>query len=57
MKVLLIYFLSTLSRIPKHCIFVNILLTEDYIQGALQKELLIATFVELFETITLGKPY
>ena len=40
-----------------HCIFVDILLIEGFVQGALRKELLIAPFVERFETPTLGKSY
>ena len=40
---------------PKHCIFVEILLIEGYVQGALRKDLFSAPFLEDLQTATLGK--
>ena len=46
-----------LENLPKHYIFADFLLIVSYIQGALRKELLIASFVELFKNANLGKSY
>ena len=43
---------STWKNWPKHCIFADFLLISDE-----QKELLIASFVELFKNANLEKPY
>ena len=48
---------NTSNKMPKHCIFAKVFLIEDYVQGALRKELFIAPFVERFNTATLGKSY
>ena len=56
-KVSLINFFSTWTKIPKNCIFADVLLMEGQVQGALQKELLIAPFVERFKRATLGKSH
>ena len=49
--------ISAWKNLTKHRIFANSLLIVSYIQGAVRKALLIATFVERFKTITLGKSY
>ena len=49
-------FISTYSKLLKHFIFARILLIEDYEQGALRKELIVAPFVEQFKRGTLRKP-
>ena len=54
-KVFLINFISTYSKLLKHFIFPRFLLIEDYEQGALRKELIVAPFVERFKTATLRK--
>ena len=41
----------------KNFIFVHLLLLEDYEQGALQKELIIAPLMEQFKAATSRKPY
>ena len=46
---------STWNKLFKHGISVDFLLMEVYVQGALRKELHIATFVERFKTATLGR--
>ena len=56
-KASLINFINTLNKIPKHCIFAAVFLIEGSVQGALRKELLIASFVEHFKTATLRKSY
>ena len=48
-------YIRTFSNLLIHFFFVYLLLIEDYEQGALQKELIIATFVEWFKTATLRK--
>ena len=48
-------FISISSNLLKHSIFVYLLLIEDYEQVALQKELIIVTFVERFKTAILRK--
>ena len=50
-------FSSTRIKIFKHCISVEFLLVEGYVQGALRKELCIAPFVERFKTAILGRSY
>ena len=46
---------SNQSNSLKKFIFVHLLLLEDYEQGALEKELIIVTFVEQFKTAPLRK--
>ena len=46
--------IATWKNLPKHCIFADFLLILNYIQGALQKELLIVSFVELFKNANFG---
>ena len=48
-------FASTWHKLLKHCISVEFLLLENFVQGALRKELHIAPFVERFKTATLGR--
>ena len=48
-------FASAWNNLLKHWISVNFFLVEGYGQGALQKELHIAPFVERFKTSTLGR--
>ena len=50
-------FSSTLNKLFKHCISVDFLLMEVYVQGALRNELHIAPFIERFKTATLGRSY
>ena len=47
-------FASTRIKLFKHCISVEFLLVEGYVQGALRKELCI---VERFKTAILGRSY
>ena len=49
MKILLINFASIWHKLLKHCIFVEFLLVEGYVQ--------IALFVEHVKTATLGRSY
>ena len=49
--------IATQRNLFKKFIFVYFLLPEDYEQGALQKELIIALLQEQFETATLRKSY
>ena len=48
-------FASTWNNLLKHCISVDFLLVEGYVQGALRKNLCIAPFVERFKAVTLGR--
>ena len=48
---------TTWKNLPKHCIFADFLLIVSHLQGALRKELLIASFIELFKNPYLGKSY
>ena len=48
-------FISTWNNLPWHCVFAGSLLIASYGQGALQKELLIAPFVEPFKIAILEK--
>ena len=48
-----INFQSTLRKFITNYISVVVLLVEDFVQGALQKELFIAPFVERFKAVTL----
>ena len=50
-------FASTWYKLLKHCISVEFLLVERYLQGALRKELPIAPFLERFKTAILGSSY
>ena len=52
----LIHFISPYSKLLKRFIFARFLLIERYEQGALRKELIVAPFVQRFETGTLIKP-
>ena len=54
-KVLPMNFASTWNNLLKNWISSEFLQIEDYVQGALQKELHIILFVERFKTTTLGK--
>ena len=56
-EVLLIKVITTWKNLPKHYIFADFLLILSYMQGALRKELLIASFVELFKNANLRKSY
>ena len=49
------HFASTWNHLQKYCISVEFLLVEGYLQGALQKELHIASLVECFNIATLGR--
>ena len=55
-KAFLINFISAYSNWLKDLFFARFMLIEDYEQGALRKELIVAPFVERFETATLRKP-
>ena len=48
--------MNTNSKLFKHFIFARFPLIEDYEQGALRKELIVAPFVERFKAGTLRKP-
>ena len=56
LKVLLINSINTESNLLKGFIFVHLLL-EDYEQGALQKELIIAPLMERFKRAIFRKSY
>ena len=56
LKVLLINSINTESNLLKGFIFVHLLL-EDYEQGALQKELIIAPLMEQFKRAIFRKSY
>ena len=56
-KALLINSINTQSNLLRNFIFVHLLLLEDYEQGALQKDLIIAPLMQQFETATFRKPY
>ena len=56
-EVLLIKVITTWKNLPKHYVYADFLLILSYIQGALRKELLIASFVELFKNANLRKSY
>ena len=49
----MIKFLTTWKSSPKQCIFDDFLLLVGFIQDALRKELLIASFIELFKNLKL----
>ena len=51
LKVSRINFKSTLGKFITNYISVVVLLVEDFVQGALQKELFIAPFVERFKQL------
>ena len=48
-------FASTWNNLLKYWISFGFLLMEGFVQGALRKELHIASFVECFKTATLGR--
>ena len=50
-------FASAWNKLFKHCISVEFLLMEGYVQGALRKELFIVPFIERFKTSNLGRSY
>ena len=50
-------FISAWNNLVELCIYADFLLMEDYVQGALRKELLIASFVERFKYANLGNFY
>ena len=47
-------FVSTWNNLLKYCIFAEFQLIEDYVQGALRKELHIPPLVQRFKTTTWG---
>ena len=49
--------ISTVDTLLKNRAFVDVFLTEGYEYSVLRKELLIITFVERIETITMGRVY
>ena len=49
--------IPTYRNLLKNLIFAHLLLLEDYDQGALRKESVIATFMEQFKIATLRKSY
>ena len=51
------HFASAWNHLPKHCISVEFLLVEGYLQSAIRKELRIASFVERFKTASSGRSY
>ena len=51
----LMNFASTWNNLLKHCISVDFLMMEGYVQGALRKELHVNPFEERFKTVSLGK--
>ena len=55
--VLLVNFASTLNKLLKLCISVEVLVVGGYLQGALRKELRITPFVKHFKTVSLGRSY
>ena len=52
-----INFAGAWKNLLKHCITVEFLLMECYLQGALRENLHLALFVERFKTTTLGKSH
>ena len=50
-------FATTWIKILNHCTSVKFSLLEGYVQGALQKEMYVAPFVERFRTATLGRSH
>ena len=56
-KIFLVDVISTYKNLPKHWIFADSLLIVSYIQSVLQKELLIAPFIEPFKNADLEKSY
>ena len=56
-KVLLINSINIYRNLLKNFIFVHLLLLEDYEQGPLQKELIIALLMGRFKTATCRKSY
>ena len=50
-------FASTCNNLLKHCISVEFMLMEGYVQGALRKKQHIASFIERFKAATLGRSY
>ena len=55
-KVLLMNFASTWNKLFRHCISVEVLLVEGYVQGAVRKEMFIASFFS-FKNATLARSY
>ena len=56
-KVFMMNSIRTYRNLLKNFIFAHLLLLEDYDQGALRKDSVIATFMEQFKTATLRKSY
>ena len=56
-KALLINSINTQNSLLRNFILVHLLLLEDYEQGALQKDLIIAPLMQQFEIATFRKPY
>ena len=49
--------MNTSNNMPKHFIFAKFWLIEAKVQDAVRKVQLMATFVERFKAITLGRSY
>ena len=56
-RVSLINFVTTWNSLLTHCISPEFLLIKGDLQGAVRKELNIASYIDLFKTATLGKSY
>ena len=50
-------FASTWNKLFKHCISVEFLLVGGYVQGALRKEMFIASFIVRFKNAALARSY
>ena len=50
-------FVSTWNKLFRHCISVEFLLVEGYVQGAVRKEMFIASFTVSFKNATLARSY
>ena len=50
-------FASTWNKLFRHCICVEFLLVEGYVQGAVRKEMFIASFKVSFKNATLVRSY
>ena len=50
-------FAGTWNKLFRHCISVEFLLVEGYVQGAVRKEMFIASFIVSFKNATLATSY
>ena len=50
-------FASTWNKLFRHCISVEFLLVEGHVQGAVRKEMFIASFIVSFKNATLARFY